>query len=954
MERSHAASFSDNILVASQSIKWSVLVLLVVFGRTQLVRLKPRPKGAPCCTLLDSAYTIFVLGSALLIFVNECSVVTGKTSTLSVENSSDGSLLANAALAVSLVTIAILSWCRILRVLGSSGFAFALLGLLVVAAFLDAVLLNHRLSHQKDSILTETVNNSRIILITSAAILLSGSFLFAGVQDTVRRRSRKAHEKDSGTPRDEDNLSTLARIFCVVLLPLFKMTIRGEKPTDETLPRHRGVLRCEDIVERLQSLLRQVINASEKPERMIWAVLFLVTTLAECLTSTYQCEVASIFACRLRAVLQGAVFKKMTRLSPTARAAIPTGYVLSILGVDCFQLSMTAVMFPYPVGGVLCMPILLYLLAQRVGAGVTLCCFAYLVCAFLVSIPISRLQNALWRRQMNARDERLKQTADILSSVRLVKMYAWEDAYLDKLMRSRDVEMKPLFWVNALDGIIDSIFSASSSVGRVAYVPQTANVHNMSVRDNVLYGKSMNGGDYARVLQACQLYDDISTFPAGDLTEVGEKGETLSGGQKQRINLARAAYHKADIYLLDDPLSALDAVVAKKVFKEVIGKKGILRSQSSWQLVRALVRMAGPCLGIGLLSFLLSAVALGWQLTWVRTWTGAEEIAAPTESHESSRVSMLAAICAADVLARSLGSVLLAVAMRQLSHLLHGEMLSAVLWSPIAFFEATPRGRIANRFLVDLDLMDSRLYLSGKQFTQHTLFAISRLIIIGTQSPFVLAAGVASSGLLIFLVRLAVRASHPPKFREAVHTSRILSHVTETMDSLSSIRAYGVLDRFSYHFCRLVDVNIRAYSAFCGLFRYVRLVTFLCGLVTMVCTMLFAVLPDPEDSQPDPSILGITISAASLLLQTLSFLNLMMFFSLQAVVGFERCIEYTELPPEGDRAKAQSEREAPVSLRHGPRVQSLRTTLGSGLIAALAPSERDGVTRRLSTGLEFF
>ncbi|XP_042142919.1 multidrug resistance-associated protein 1-like [Ixodes scapularis] len=121
---------------------------------------------------------------------------------------------------------------------------------------------------------------------------------------------------------------------------------------------------------------------------------------------------------------------------------------------------------------------------------------------------------------------------------------------------------------------------AVKCTGRVAYVPQTANVHNMSVRDNVLYGKSMNGGDYARVLQACQLYEDISTFPAGDLTEVGEKGETLSGGQKQRINLARAAYHQADIYLLDDPLSALDAVVAKKVFKEVIGKKGILRSQT--------------------------------------------------------------------------------------------------------------------------------------------------------------------------------------------------------------------------------------------------------------------------------------------------------------------------------------------------------------------------------------
>ncbi|CAN7940670.1 unnamed protein product [Ixodes hexagonus] len=211
-------------------------------------------------------------------------------------------------------------------------------------------------------------------------------------------------------------------------------------------------------------LLEQVINASDKSERNVSSALFLAATLAECMTSTYLNELACIMGCRLRAVLQAAIFKKMTRLSPTARAAISTGHVLSMLGVDCFQLSMGVYMFPYPVVGALCMPVLLYLLAERVGAEVTLCCAAYLLCALLVSIPISRLQNTLWRLQMNARDERLKQTSDLLSSVRLVKMYAWEDAYQKKLLHARDVEMKPLFWVNALDGTIDSVFSASSSV----------------------------------------------------------------------------------------------------------------------------------------------------------------------------------------------------------------------------------------------------------------------------------------------------------------------------------------------------------------------------------------------------------------------------------------------------------------------------------------------------------
>ncbi|KAG0438600.1 hypothetical protein HPB47_016945, partial [Ixodes persulcatus] len=148
--------------------------------------------------------------------------------------------------------------------------------------------------------------------------------------------------------------------------------------------------------------------------------------------------------------------------------------------------------------------------------------------------------------------------------------------------------------------------------------------------------------------------------------------------------------------------------------------------------------------------------------------------------------------------------------------------------------------------------------------------------------------------------RLSLKASHAPKFLEAIHTSRLLSHVTETMDALSSIRAYGVLDRFCAHFCRLVDSNMRAYWVFCMFYRFVRLGTSLFGVIIVLSTMLFAVLLQPQGAEPDPSTVGLTLSAASSILQAMAIMCIMMFTSLQTVVSFERCIEFTELPQESE------------------------------------------------------
>lgn len=106
--------------------------------------------------------------------------------------------------------------------------------------------------------------------------------------------------------------------------------------------------------------------------------------------------------------------------------------------------------------------------------------------------------------------------------------------------------------------------------GKVSYCSQEPWVFEGSIRDNIVFVEDYNERRYKRVLKVCALERDLELLPRGDLTVVGERGVSLSGGQKARINLARAVYRKADIYLLDDPLSAVDTHVGKHIFERCI------------------------------------------------------------------------------------------------------------------------------------------------------------------------------------------------------------------------------------------------------------------------------------------------------------------------------------------------------------------------------------------------
>ncbi|KAF9613046.1 hypothetical protein IFM89_005480 [Coptis chinensis] len=122
----------------------------------------------------------------------------------------------------------------------------------------------------------------------------------------------------------------------------------------------------------------------------------------------------------------------------------------------------------------------------------------------------------------------------------------------------------------AILGEIPKISGHIDVSGRIAYVSQIAWIQSGTVRDNILYGKPMDSSKYEMAVKACALDKDLDSFSHGDLTEIGQRGINMSGGQKQRIQLARAVYNDADIYLLDDPFSAVDAHTAAILFNNCV------------------------------------------------------------------------------------------------------------------------------------------------------------------------------------------------------------------------------------------------------------------------------------------------------------------------------------------------------------------------------------------------
>ncbi|XP_063977602.1 ATP-binding cassette sub-family C member 4-like [Diachasmimorpha longicaudata] len=160
----------------------------------------------------------------------------------------------------------------------------------------------------------------------------------------------------------------------------------------------------------------------------------------------------------------------------------------------------------------------------------------------------------------------------------------WEPEVPENILEELDVDIErgKLYIVigavgsgksSLISAILGEMYIAGGRVdikGGISYASQEAWVFGSTVRQNIIFGQPYDRQRYQRVIKACALVSDFKQFPQGDQTIVGERGSSLSGGQKARINLARSVYRQADVYIFDDPLSAVDTHVGKHLFEECL------------------------------------------------------------------------------------------------------------------------------------------------------------------------------------------------------------------------------------------------------------------------------------------------------------------------------------------------------------------------------------------------
>ncbi|XP_044468025.1 ABC transporter C family member 10-like [Mangifera indica] len=201
-------------------------------------------------------------------------------------------------------------------------------------------------------------------------------------------------------------------------------------------------------------------------------------------------------------------------------------------------------------------------------------------------VAFSRIVNFLEAPELQRATVRQKGNLENLNHAILIKSanFSWEENSLKPTLRNISLEVRPGEKVavcgevgsgksTLLAAILGEVPKTEGTIqvyGKIAYVSQTAWIQTGSIRENILFGSSMDGQRYQETLERCSLVKDLELLPYGDHTEIGERGVNLSGGQKQRIQLARALYQDADIYLLDDPFSAVDAHTATSLFNEYV------------------------------------------------------------------------------------------------------------------------------------------------------------------------------------------------------------------------------------------------------------------------------------------------------------------------------------------------------------------------------------------------
>uniref|UniRef100_A0A8C3LI34 Uncharacterized protein n=1 Tax=Chrysolophus pictus TaxID=9089 RepID=A0A8C3LI34_CHRPC len=624
--------------------------------------------------------------------------------------------------------------------------------------------------------------------------------------------------------------------------------------------------------------------------------------------------------------------------------------------------------------------------------------------------------------------------------------------------------------ISAMLGEMENIKGHINIQGSLAYVPQQAWIQNATLKDNILFGSELDEARYQKVIKACALLPDLELLPAGDQTEIGEKGINLSGGQKQRVSLARAVYNDADIYILDDPLSAVDAHVGKHLFEHVLGPKGLLQKKTRIlvthsisflpQVDNIVVLVAGAvsehgsyntllanrgafaqflnsygsqeegaaeettagignatgyrgrvCLEVlksprcdslaqeepiknikgqkliekeavetGKVKFsmylrYLRAVGLGFSFCvamsyvgdyvayvgtnlWLSAWTDdAERYQNETYpvQQRDLRIGVFGAlgVSQGESLFLFLATILSSHGAMRASRIVHEQLLSNILRVPMSFFDTTPTGRIVNRFAKDIFTVDETIPMSFRSWLNCFMGIISTLLMIALATPFFLVVIVPLGIFYYFVLRFYISTSRQLRRLDSVTRSPIYSHFGETVSGLSVIRAYGHQQRFLQQNEKTMDINQKTVHSWIVSNRWLAIRLEFVGSLVVFFSALLAVI---SKNSLEGGIVGLSVSSALNVTQTLNWLVRVSSELETNIVAVERVHEYTKVkreapwvtdkrPPHGWPSKGEIQ-FVDYKVRYRPELELVL----QGITCNIGSTEKIGVVGRTGAG----
>ncbi|RZC33096.1 multidrug resistance-associated protein [Asbolus verrucosus] len=479
----------------------------------------------------------------------------------------------------------------------------------------------------------------------------------------------------------------------------------------------------------------------------------------------------------------------------------------------------------------------------------------------------------------------------------------WSQDSIQNTLSDINFEAKP----NEIVAIIGPIGSGKSSLlqlclseiplvkgsviigGRISYANQEPWLFAGTIKQNILFGQPMVREKYREVIKICALEEDVAQFPYGDNTIVGERGILLSGGQKARINLARAIYKEADIYLLDDPLSAVDASVGKQIFNNCIS--GYLKNKCTvlvthqiqyltsvdkiYLVTDGAIVVSGTYADLQAsgenFTKLLNDTQTNEQTEELSTVQTPAEIKDHEEQEEvketrsSGKVSkkvyttyiraggtylgcviIMTLFIFTELFAT--GALIVLSIVRSMSFVktcmhasvgLHNKMFSSIVNATMRFFHTNSSGRILNRFAKDVGSLDETLPRMLMDTIQMGLAVVGTTLAICLVSPWTIIPTFAIF-VIMYVIRIVYMAtSRSVKRMEATNRSPIFAHLTESMKGLTTIRAFGARQILEREFDNYQNVHSSVFYMFLGCKRaFATWLDSICVLYVLIVTTI--------------------------------------------------------------------------------------------------------------------